>query len=232
VPASRPGSEQSVEREAWNALAASDVETPTRLATEGNSWGLFRSALAATELRSEADNLAPVPTRALEAALMVLERSAGNTLADAVLCRLRALRIRENAFIQIDPPPPMGTRLADGELDRRLADRTQPRAPTSPAVHAFDQIEAMREGDEILGEEGVDADPVVFPGQRVARLSDYVAIVKQLKEGDPAEVLSSAGLDEPAYRQVASMWGQRLATDASLHAKFAAMMESREPAQL
>ena len=45
--------------------------------------------------------------------------------------------------------------------------------------------------------------------------------------------MSSAGLDEPAYRQVASMWGQRLATDASLHAKYAAMMqESQETAQL
>ena len=208
IPPFEPSREQSPERRAYEALAAGDVAVPEELATRGNSWGLFRAALVATELRAEADNLAPVPTRALEAALMVLERSTGNTLPDAVLCRLRALRIRENAFIQIDPPPPMGTRLADGELDRRLADRTQPRAPTSPAVHALDQIEAMREGDEILGvSDGADADPVVFPGQRVARLSDYVAIVKQLQGGDPDEVLSSAGWMSRRTSRWRRSWG-------------------------
>jgi tetratricopeptide (TPR) repeat protein len=237
VPPFEASREESAERRAFDALAVGNVALPEELAAQGNSWGLFRAALAATELRSDADNHVPVPARALEAALMVLDRSAGNTLPDAVLCRLRALRIRENAFIQIDPPPPLGARLSPDELDRRLAERRQPR-PSAPAVHALDQIAAMREGDELLGPDttpgdpdGYDmgddnGDPVVFPGQRVARLSDYVAIMKGMQGDDPRVVLSRAGLDEPSYQQVASMWGQRLASDASLHAKFAAMMQN------
>ncbi|HTJ41174.1 MAG TPA: hypothetical protein VL463_03735 [Kofleriaceae bacterium] len=123
MPASRPGSEQSVEREAWNALAAGDVETPTRLATEGNSWGLFRSALAASEYRTETENNVPVSSRAIEGARMVLDRTVGNPLPDAVLARVRALRLRENAFIQIDPPPLLGARMSAQELEARHAAR-------------------------------------------------------------------------------------------------------------
>jgi tetratricopeptide (TPR) repeat protein len=206
--------ELSVERRAFDALAASDVTVPEALASQGNSWGLFRAALAATELRTEAENHVPVPARALEAAIMVLDRTLGNPLADAVLCRIRALRIRENAFIQIDPPPPMGSRLPAGELDRRLTERRAPSAPLIEITH--NGVESPVTGDP---------DPVVFPGQRVARLSDYVAIMKGMQNGDMLAVLNRAGLDMPAYVQVASMWGQRLATDTSLSAKYTAMMQ-------
>jgi len=123
VPPFKTGAEAGIERRAYDALATSDFATPESLASQGNSWALFRAALAATEFRTEADNNHPVTARALEAALMVLDRSAGNPLADAALCRMRALRIRENAFIQIDPPPPLGTRLTPEEFEQQLAAR-------------------------------------------------------------------------------------------------------------
>jgi tetratricopeptide (TPR) repeat protein len=211
--------ELSVERRAFDALAVSDVGIPEELASQGNSWGLFRAALAATELRNDSENHVPVPARALEAAIMVLDRTLGNPLPDAVLCRIRALRIRENAFIQIDPPPPLGSRLAAGELDRRLSERRAPSAPLIEITYGGTE----RAESPVVG----DPDPVVFPGQRVARLSDYVAIMKGMQNGDMLGVLTRAGLDMPAYVQVASMWGQRLASDAGLSAKYTAMMQGQ-----
>ena len=94
------------------------MTTPEQLAAAGNSWGLFRSALAAGELRTEAEQNVPASARALEGARMVLDRTVGNPLPDAVLARIRALRIRENAFIQI--------------VIRRRRSARASRPPTSP----------------------------------------------------------------------------------------------------
>jgi hypothetical protein len=123
APIAKPSTEESVERQAWNALAAGDVTTPEQLAAAGNSWGLFRSALAAAELRTEAENNVPASGRALDGARMVLDRTVGNPLPDAVLARIRALRIRENAYIQIDPPPPLGGRLTPADFAAKHAQR-------------------------------------------------------------------------------------------------------------
>jgi tetratricopeptide (TPR) repeat protein len=133
-PAVVAAHEFSVERRAWDALAAGDMATPEALAIAGNSWGLFRAALAAAEFRAPADNASPVPPRALAAATMVLERSAGHRLPDAVMCRLRALRIRENAFIQIDPPPPVGNRLTPAEFDAEFARRAASAGTAAPST--------------------------------------------------------------------------------------------------
>jgi hypothetical protein len=51
--------------------------------------------------------------------------------------------------------------------------------------------------------------------------------MKGMQNGDMLGVLTRAGLDMPAYVQVASMWGQRLATDAGLSAKYTAMMQGQ-----
>ena len=64
----------------------------------------------------------------------------------------------------------------------------------------------------------------VFPGGRVAKLSDYVALMKGMQTGDMMGALSRAGLDMSSYMAVATQWGQKLATDATLNAKFAQMM--------
>jgi tetratricopeptide (TPR) repeat protein len=135
TPTAKPSAEDSVERQAWDALAAGDVTTPEQLAAAGNSWGLFRSALAAAELRGEHENNVPASGRALEGARMVLDRTIGNPLPDAVLARIRALRIRENAFIQIDPPPPLGGRLTPADFAAKHAQRVNEQANAERAAH-------------------------------------------------------------------------------------------------
>jgi tetratricopeptide (TPR) repeat protein len=120
------GPESSVERRAFDALAAGDPHTPEALARDANSWGLARAALAAVEMRRSDDVTLTVPGRVLEAAVRMLDRTAGAQQPDAILCRLRALRIRENAFIQIDPPPPAGaTRMTPDELEERHHERVR-----------------------------------------------------------------------------------------------------------
>ena len=133
VPADGSGPEATVERRAWDALAADDLLTVERLAAAGDSWGLFRAALAATERRSTADNAVPVPRRALDAARMVLDRSVGAAVPDAVLARIRALRVRENGFIQIDAPPPLGTRMTAEAFEAAFAERARAAARPGPA---------------------------------------------------------------------------------------------------
>lgn len=71
---------------------------------------------------------------------------------------------------------------------------------------------------------GGEPDPTVFPGQRVARLSDYVKIMKGMQAGNFMGALGAYGLDMMSYAQVATAWGQKLAADPTLNAKFAAMM--------
>jgi hypothetical protein len=49
-----------------------------------------------------------------------------------VLARIDALEIRDNAFIQIDPPPPLGLRYTPAELEREHAERE--RRPHRPSA--------------------------------------------------------------------------------------------------
>jgi hypothetical protein len=71
-----------------------------------------------------------------------------------------------------------------------------------------------------------DPDPVVFPGQAVAKLSDYVAILKGMQRGDMMGALGAYGLDMMSYGQVATAWGAKLAADPLLNEKFSRMMQS------
>ena len=59
-------------------------------------------------------------------------RTVGATHPDAVLARIRALRIRDDAFIQIDPPPPLGLRYTPEEFERAYEERDRrPRRPSA-----------------------------------------------------------------------------------------------------
>lgn len=69
-----------------------------------------------------------------------------------------------------------------------------------------------------------DPDPVVFPGQPVAKLSDYVGMMKKMQTGDFNGALAAYGLNMATYSQVAQAWGAKFGTDPSLNAKMAAMM--------
>ena len=69
-----------------------------------------------------------------------------------------------------------------------------------------------------------DPDPVVFPGQPVAKLSDYVGIMKRMQTGDMMGALGAYGLDMMSYGAVATAWGAKLAADPTLNEKFSRMM--------
>ena len=111
-----------MERAAFAELEAGRFETLTSAITSP-SWGITRAALAACEFRTADENGIPVAPRALEAAVAVLGRTVGATVPDAVLARVRALRIRDNAFIQIDTPPPLGLRYSMEDFERAYMER-------------------------------------------------------------------------------------------------------------
>lgn len=93
----------------------------------------------------------------------------------------------------------------------------------------FDQGRAVSQAQaaaqSIAAGDGGDADPVVFPGQPVARLSDYVGIMKRMQKGDMMGALAAHGLDMMKWGQVATEWGVKMAADPVLTAKFAKLMQ-------
>ncbi|MBA3463743.1 MAG: hypothetical protein H0T46_27550 [Deltaproteobacteria bacterium] len=135
TPPVRPSPDNSMERQACNDLEDAKFDTLAP-AISSPSWGIARVALCACEFRSDDESGIPVAPRALDAAVAMLGRTEGTTNPDATLARIRALRIRDNAFIQIDPPPPLGTRYTVAEFERAYAERD--RRPHRPsAVMSF-----------------------------------------------------------------------------------------------
>jgi tetratricopeptide (TPR) repeat protein len=122
VPPVRASAELSLERQACDELEAGEFDSLIA-AVSSPSWGIAHAALAACEVRRDDEGGVPVSPRALDAALEILARSAGATQPDAALARIRALRIRDNAFIQSDPPPPLGTRYTPEQFEREYAER-------------------------------------------------------------------------------------------------------------
>jgi tetratricopeptide (TPR) repeat protein len=130
TPPIETSSETSAERQAFAHLEAGNF-TPLVAEVSNPSWPIVRAALAACEFRTEAEHAIPVSPRALEAASAVLARSRGATTTDEALARIHALRIRENAYIQVDPPPPLGQRYSAEEFERLHGERNQrPRRPS------------------------------------------------------------------------------------------------------
>ncbi len=130
-----PSAEQSMERQASRDLEAGNFDSLAPAITSP-SWGIARAALLACEFRKDDESGIPVSPRALEAAVAILNRTEGLEDPEACLARVRALRIRDNAFIQIDPPPPLGTRYTQEEFDRAYAERE--RRPNRPsAIQSF-----------------------------------------------------------------------------------------------
>ena len=71
---------------------------------------------------------------------------------------------------------------------------------------------------------GGDPDPIVFPGQALARLSDYVRLMKGMQSGDMNGALRAAGLDMASYAAAAAAWGMRMAQDPVLMTKYTNMI--------
>ncbi len=131
APATRPSSETTMERAAYAELEAANVDALVSAVTSP-SWGITCAALAASEYRTDDESGIPVAPRALEAAAVVLTRTEGAIIAEAALARIRALEIRDNAYIQIDPPPPLGLRYTAAEFDQLYAERD--RRPHRPSA--------------------------------------------------------------------------------------------------
>jgi hypothetical protein len=72
-----------------------------------------------------------------------------------------------------------------------------------------------------------NGDPVLFPGQRIARLSDYVELMRRIQRGDLMGALAHFGLDMGSYAQVMQAWGMKIASDPALGTKFAQMLAGR-----
>lgn len=68
------------------------------------------------------------------------------------------------------------------------------------------------------------SDPELFPGQPVARLSEYVKLMRMAQSGQIMQAMSALGLDMNTYAQVMQRWGQKLATDSSLAMRFAQLL--------
>jgi tetratricopeptide (TPR) repeat protein len=96
--------------------------------------------------------------------------------------------------------------IRDGNMDMHLR-----------MAQAQEAQRAVREGDG-------DPDPVVFPGQPVAKLSDYVKILKGMQGGDMNKALKPYGLTIMSYAQVAQAWGAKMAADPVLTEKFSKLM--------
>jgi hypothetical protein len=136
TPSIRTSPELSMERQAFADLEAGRFDSLVA-ATASPSWGITRAALAACEFRREDESGIPVSPRALDAALAVLQRTVGTTNADAAAARIRALRIRDAAFIQIDPPPPLGVRMSWQDFERQFLERSsRPHRPSALLSYA------------------------------------------------------------------------------------------------
>jgi hypothetical protein len=131
TPPIRPSIETTIERQAYGDLEAGRFEHLVA-AIASPSFGVARVALAASEFRQEDESGIPVAPRALDGAVAILSRTEGATQIEAVLARIRALKIRDNAFIQIDPPPPLGLRFTPEEFDRLYQERD--RRPHRPSA--------------------------------------------------------------------------------------------------
>lgn len=96
------------------------------------------------------------------------------------------------------------------------------------AGKGLDQDEEMRKAQaaqqQMTAGGGGDPDPTVFPGQPVAKLSDYVSLMKRMQGGDFNGALAAYGLNMATYSQVMQAWGTKLGVDPNLNAKFGKMM--------
>jgi tetratricopeptide (TPR) repeat protein len=128
------------------------------------------------------------------------------------------------------PHDPMTTQQLEQWEERILNGKTGSSTVTSSRIEPkkFDleeeKAKAQAAQQEIAAGGGGDPDPVVFPGQPVAKLSDYVRLMKAMQGGDMMGALSQFGLDMGSYGPVAMQWGQALQADPTLNAKFGQMM--------
>ncbi len=198
------------------AAAATRVADP--------SWRIRRAALAAARFRLPSENDLDVSLRARAAATAALADTSGvgrpaapggAADRDALLCRMIALEIREQAHFTRDPLPRLGERLSRDAFHRELRARggaaptdDPPPSSSAPPPAAF-------------------VDRVVVPGAKVARASDFVALLRDLAALTPREALAQFDLDEADYLEVARAWAAAIANDPAVGALISAGLAKR-----
>jgi tetratricopeptide (TPR) repeat protein len=173
------------------------------------SWRVRRAALAATRYRFPSENDVDVTPRARAAATVVLAETAGLADREAMIARDLALAIREQAYFARDPVPRLGDRMTRDAFHRELRAR----------------------GVVVLGEGAPPAPPfvdrVVVPNGRLARVSDYVALLRDLAALSPREALAQFDLDDATYIEVAKAWAAAIEADPTIAQTIAAGLAKR-----
>jgi tetratricopeptide (TPR) repeat protein len=181
----------------FNLLEAGDFAAASVLSRDPD-WRSRRAALAATRFRFASENDVDVPPRARAAANAALADSVGLLDREAVACRMLGLEIREQGYFARDPVPRLGDRMTR---------------------EAFYQ-EFRARGGVVLGEAAPPPPPfvdrVVCAGSKVARASDYVALLRDLAALTPREALAQFDLDEVGYLEVARAWAAAMEADPSV----------------
>ncbi|MCU0672332.1 MAG: hypothetical protein MUE69_06010 [Myxococcota bacterium] len=173
-----------------------------------SKWGRDTAPPAESASTSAAEPMPGVMPQALALAGRIASWSVGAIDPDALFCRERALRVRENACFPIDPPPLLGKRMTEAafaaEYERRGGLPFVPR----PSAMA-----------------SADADPEVLPGTQLPRLSDYVGFMKLLQTGDMNGAMKRYGLDMGSYAQLSQTWSQKMQQDPALMSAFQRRMQ-------
>jgi len=183
------------------------------------SWRVRRAALAATRLRSPADHDVAVPPRARAAAEVVLADAIGAAGHGAVLARDLALAIREQAYFARDPLPQLGDRMARDAFHRELVARGG--AVDLPPDLTPDLAPGA------LASAARFADRNAVPDGQLSRVSDYVALIRDLAVLTPRDALAEFDLDDAGYLEVATAWARAIAGDPTLVAAIAAGLAKR-----
>jgi hypothetical protein len=203
LPRKRPPPSES----SLGALRASDAKAALELArTLPTHARAVRVMLVASRHRFPTDNDTTVTRTAIDAAVTALATTAGTTDPHGALALYDVMRTCAQAFFGLDVPPPLGASMPQAAFRARFGAG----APTEAGA------------PQAAG----DLDPVVFPGQRVSKLSDYVRIMKGMQSGNPMAALAQAGLDMQSYGQVTMQWAQAMQRDSTLVQKYARMMQS------
>jgi len=206
-PPTQP-SQQKLRDPIFAALEAGDIAgAAARLGDP--SWRVRRAALHASRFRFASENQIAVTPRARAAAIAILADSAGTMDKEALLARCLALQIREEAYFPRDPLPRLGDRMTR---------------------EAFYQ-EFRARGGVVLGEDAPPpaafVDRTVIPGGKVSRISDYVALLRDLAALTPREAIAQFDLDEAGYLDVARAWAAAMEADASIAKTIAAGLAKR-----
>jgi len=189
-------------------LEAGDFAAAAALASDP-SWRVRRAALDATRFRYSSENDLEVTPRSLAAALAGLADTVGLTDREAVLLRAVALQLREQAYFARDPVPGLGDRMTRDAFYKEFRAR----------------------GGVVLGEPTppppVFKDRVVISGGKIERVSDYVALLRDLAALTPGEALAQFDLDEAGYLEVAGAWAAAMEADPTVGKSIAAGLAKR-----